>query len=328
VRAIAIALLALAGCIDEFRGSNVQIDLSAPTPVQASPGVAPRAGELPDNVHFTLYAFSETTDATGVTIGRLFELQQFEIHRIVDLASPCFIDVGDHVPFPGLHVSQYEAQVKLATGIDDITMPGDATEEEKTDAATAIQRQRNVEALASDAGPKVLTSASVGGYPALAADCNDGSGIPPPSCTDEAANLRRLDTCRAAWGGDEELFEGTDRVLTVPLNGTTHGMVIGMNPVNLAPIGGAQFFVDEALEGFDGFAVYWQYDDANHDGQPDYPASVPAADRTPLGELLLFGRPEQPTRGVIHVHMTSLVSPLITAELAIFANLDEDDVHF
>jgi len=114
-------------------------------------------------------------------------------------------------------------------------------------------------------------------------------------------------------------------VLTDPLSGETYGFVVGMNPINLAPIGGAQFFVDEELADFDTYAIYWQYDDANNDGQPDYPPSVPMNERTALGELFLYGMAESPTRGVIHVHMTSLVSA-VTAELAIFANIDEDEL--
>jgi hypothetical protein len=101
-----------------------------------------------------------------------------------------------------------------------------------------------------------------------------------------------------------------------------------MNPVNLAPVGGAQFFADEKLDDFEGYAIYWQYDDANHDGMPDYPASLPLDQRFELGTQLLYGKPEAPTRGVIHVRMTNSTNPSLTADLAIFANLDEDEVHF
>jgi hypothetical protein len=327
VRTTAIALLLLAGCIDEFRGSNVQIDLSTSTPVQASVGITPGPDQLPDNIFFTLYAF-EQDDASGKPLGRLFAIETFEIHRIVDLASPCFIDVGEHVPFPGLHVSQYADQVMMANGFTSMTPPAGATETQKIDVATALQRQRNVNALAGDEGLKVLSDASNGGYPAVAADCNDTTKIPPPTCTDAASNARRLAMCTEAWSHDPDFFEGTDRVLTVPLNGTTHGMVTGMNPVNFAPVGGAQFFVDEALDDFQGFALYWQYDDANHDGMPDYPASLPMSERHELGTQMLYGKPEAPTRGVIHVHMTNFNDPALTGELAIFANVDDDEVHF
>ena len=314
MRTVGLALLALAGCIDEFQGSNVQVDFSPAMPAQASPQASgPGADELPTDIHFRLYAFQDATDADGNPVGHLFELQRFEIHRIVDLSSPCFIDAGPNVPFPGLHVSQFATKMKEERGILDIANPPPGkTEEELIDVATAIQRQMNVSALASDQGPKVVSSASTGGYLGIAADCT-GAGIPPADCIDAASNQRRLELCTNSWDDDPKLFEGTDRILTSPLNGTTHGMVIGLNPVNLAPIGGAQFFVDEGLEEFDGFAIYYVPDGA-------------AADD--LGTLLLFGRPESITRGVIRVPMTSLISPTITATLAIFANVDDDDVHF
>jgi hypothetical protein len=329
VRTLAIALFALTGCIDEYRGSELQIDFSPATPVQASLFSVPLAGQLPAGAHFTLYAFDEMP-ATGTTvIGRLFEVQRFEIHRMVDLQSPCFIDLGEHVPFVGLHVSQYADEMKRKYNITDIANPpASVTQEQLIDVATAIQREENVEKMAGPEGPKVITTVSNWGYDDFAPSCTDPNGIPPPNCVEQDANDRRLAKCQAAWSADPYFFEGTDRVLTKPLNGKVYGMVTGMNPVNLAPIGGSAFFVDESLEDFEGFAIYWSYDDFNGDGKPDYPPSVPMSERTDLGTLYLFGRPERPTRGVIHVHMTSLVDPAVTAELAIFANLYDDDVHF
>jgi hypothetical protein len=101
-------------------------------------------------------------------------------------------------------------------------------------------------------------------------------------------------------------------VLTAPLSGTTYGFVVGANPINLAPVGGAQFFVDEALGGFDEYALYFQTDNVTTD----------------LGTLVLSGRPTSPTRGVRHVRMTSPTSPNFVADLAVFEDLDEDDTHF
>lgn len=329
MRTIAIALFTLAGCIDEYRGSELQIDFAPAMPVQASPYSAQRANELPNNIHFTLYAFDEMADTSGNIIGRLFEVQQFEIHRIVDLESPCFIDVGEHVPIEGLHVSKYAEEIMKLNGITDLANPGSATEQQQIDAATAVQRQMNVELMAGEGGPKVITSVSAGGYGAVATSCTDPNGIPPPECVEAEANERRLAKCQSEWANDRFYFEGTDRVLTAPLGGTTFGMVQGMNPVNLAPIGGSAFFVDESLDDFEGFAIYWQYDDINpRDGMPDYPASVPASERTQLGVLYMFGRPEPASRGVIHTHLVNAATPAITAELAIFANIDEDTVHF
>lgn len=312
--AMFVVALGCVGCIDEYRGSNVQIDFSSATPAQAS-ALAMAAGpdELPSDVHLRLYAFQDAEDSSGAPVGHLFELQRFELHRIVDVRSPCFIDRGDNVPFPGLHVTRFAEKMQEEKGILDISNPPPGkSEQDLIDVATALQRQRNIGALASEAGPKVVSSASRGGYLPYAMDCTS-AGIPPPMCTDAASNARRLQLCEAAWKDDPALFEGTDRVLTSPLNGTTFGMVDGINPVNFAPIGGAQFFVDEGLSDFDGFAIYVV---------PDF------ADDGDLGELLLFGRPHSTTRGVIRVDMTSLTDPAVTADLAIFADIGEDEVHF
>jgi len=315
---IAFASLTAAGCVDAFKGSNVQLDLSPLMPVEASPGAAPRNGEVPANTHFTFYAFDEGTDSQGNPVGRLYAVQDFEVHRIVDLSSPCYIDVGEHVPHPGVHVSQFAKMIAAdtgypynpGTGIDLAMPPPGATQQQMIDAATAQQRMLDIAALGGDMGIRVVTSASAGMYPAVAADCMDTTKIPPPACTDPDSNQRRLAMCKAAWKADPKYFEGTDRILTAPLNGTTHGFVDGMNPINLAPVGGAQFFPDAHLDHFTGYAIYQQTDNAMG-----------------TGTLLLFGTPTSPTRGVIHVHMTNATSAL-TAEAAIFPNLDEDSTTF
>jgi len=302
-----LAVLGLSACVDGFRGSNVEIDLAPFTPVQASPGTDPGLGQVASNVHFKLFAIQELEDRDA-----LFEIQRFEVHRIVDLGSPCFIDAGENVPFPGLHVSQFLAKMQEKTGITDIANPpAGASEQDKIDIATATQRQSNVNALGGDTGIKVVASASEGGYPAPDADCT-GSGLPPPNCIDDAANARRLAACQAAWAGDPALFEGTDRVLTAPLNGTTFGFVTGLNPISPVAVGGAQFFVPQALDGIDEYAIFIQADGA--DAEP--------------GDLFVSGRPTAPTRGVRHVHMISVENPNLTADLAVFADLGTDDVHF
>lgn len=293
---VATGVFALfAGCVTNLEGSNIQFDFS-PTTAVTAPGT-----------HLTLYAFQDDP-----MVGRLFLLQDFEIHNIADLTSPCFIDVGDHVPHPGLHVSQYATVIGQDEGIPDImNPPANATEEQKITAATAVQRQANVALLSGPMGIKAVTSASTSTYPAVAADCSDPSGIPPPQCSDEVSNQRRLAACQAAWAKDANYYEGTDRVLTSPLNGIAHGNVDGLNPINLSPVGGAQFFIDEVLDGFDGYALYSQMDGA-----------------TGTGDLVLFGTPSMPTRGVLHVHMTNTSTPTEFADLAIFSNVGQDDDSF
>ena len=305
----AVAAVALSGCVDGFRGANVQIDLSPATPVQAHVLAPPAPGELPANAHFTLFAIQQ--DAMQ---DRLFEVTRFEVHRIVDTTSPCFIDTGEHVPYPGLHVTAFEARVKQDTGITDPAHPpATATEQQKEMAATAKQRTTTVGLLTGDKGLRAVTSASTATYPMVATSCSGPTDqIPPAMCMDDASNKLRLQLCQAAWKADPNLWEGTDRVLTAPLNGVTHGMVLNpMNPINMTPVGGAQFFVDDALVGIDAFAIYFQVDGM-----------------TTPGTQLYFGRPSMPTRGVIHVHLVSPINPLLTAEMAVFSDLGEDDVHF
>jgi hypothetical protein len=308
--ASAVAAVAAGGCVDGFRGANVQIDLSPATPVQARIGAPRTAAELPAGSHFTLYAIQQDPMQD-----RLFEVMRFEVHRIVDETSPCFIDAGEHVPHPGLHVTFFEQKIKEDTGIADLANPpATATRAQKELAATAAQRALNLSKLGGDGGLRAVTSVSESTYsldPGVASSCNEPDKIPPPMCTDEASNKRRLALCQAAWKQDPGLWEGTDRVLTAPLGGVTHGMVVGRNPINLAPVGGAQFFVDEALDHIDAYAIYTQTD----------------GEDTP-GTQLLFGRPTMPTRGVRYVHLVSPSDPALTAEMAVFADLGQDDVHF
>jgi hypothetical protein len=309
---VGVSVPIASGCVKPFQGSNVQFDFSPSMPVQASVGATPGPGQLPNNVHFTFYAIDDGTDADGNAVQWMFEVMQFEIHPIVDLSSPCYIDVGEHVPVPGLHVSQYATVIEQQTGITNpAAPPPSATQAQEIEVATAIQRMTDIGLLGGGTGIKAVTSPSTTSYPPLGADCLDGSGIPPPLCTDTASNARRLTMCQAAWKADPSHFEGTDRVLTSPLNGVTHGMVDGLNPINDAPVGGAQFFVNTELAGVAAFAVYWQID-----GMPD------------PGNLLLYGTPTMATEGVMHVSMTSPSMPGVTAEVAIFANLDSDNSSF
>jgi hypothetical protein len=291
-----VVLVLFAGCVDELQGSNIQFDFSSATPV-SDPGT-----------HLEVYAFESDPMA-----GRLFSVQSFEIHKIANLASPCFIDVGDHVPHPGLHVSQYAVVIGADENIPDIANPpANATEAQKIAAATAVQREQNVQLLAGPGGIKAITSSSTSVYPTVAADCADADGIPPPQCTDDVSNKRRLDRCQAAWAADPNMYEGTDRILTSPLNGEAHGDVDGVNPINLSPVGGASFYPPDVLDGFTGYALYQQTNDQT----------------TPGGTLLMYGTPTMITRGVLHVHMTNPMSPDLYADMAIFPNLGEDDDAF
>jgi len=312
--ASAVLSLSLVGCVDGFTGSNLQIDIRPGFPVQAHVAGPVVMGELPANSHFTIQALRGS---------EMFEIVRFEVHRLVDLTSPCFIDAGDHVPHPGLHVSHYAEKIAEDTGISDIANPPPgATERQRIEAATAIQRETNVgliggtipDHLGLTTGILAITSASTAVYPGVAADCNGPADlIPPATCTDDASNQRRLALCQAAWDGDAGFWEGTDRVLTAPLNGVTRGLVDGENPVNAAPVGGAMFYVDNPLTDITGYAVFFQVDGGAEPGM----------------QLLGSGPITMPTRGVSRVTLAnSPTAPTIVILMAVFSDLGSDSVHF
>jgi len=304
-------VIAAGGCVKGFQGSNLELDLLPGAPVQARVLGAMMTGELKPQSHFTLYAIQQ-----DMAQNRLFEVVSFELHHIVDTSSPCFIDVGEHVPYPGIHVTSFEKRVDQDTGIaDPMNPPASASEEAKQLAAGARARSNAVAALGGAGGLVAVTSASPAKYPDMATACGGPSNqIPPPQCFDDASNQLRLELCQAAWKADPNLWEGTDRVLTAPLNGTTHGMEVEeMNPVSMTPVGGAQFFVENALDNIDAYAIYYLPEDG----------SIP-----PPGVQIYFGRPTHATRGVDHVRMINPNNIAAQADLAVFTDLGEDDVHF
>ncbi len=321
------------GCADGFKGSNVQIDFGAGIPAQDKPGVPLVDGHVPANAYFSLYAINETKDEFGVvTDSALFELQRFEIQPVLDLDSPCLIEEDRRAKYRGVHIFQFANRIANDTGIDDIANPPpDSPEIDQIELATAVERVRRARLVGGRV--KAITSASVATYPTIGTLCADSpafdaSLIPPVNCADDASNKVRLLRCQEFWAANPEFYEGRDSILASPLNGIYAGVVIGRNPINESGIGGSQFFVDEALGGFDAFAVYWQYDDANNDGAPDYPATVPEEERSRVGQLYMYGNARTITRGVQKVQLTSSTNAAISATMAIFADLGEDNVHF
>jgi hypothetical protein len=330
--------------VEQFEGANIQIDFGPGVPAQVRQGVAPLPGgaQLPSNTHYRLYGIRETRDSSGaVTSSSYVELQRFEIHRIVEKFNPCYIDPEEAV-YPGLQASKFEARIKEDTGITNIESPPvGATEEQLIDVATAMQRTINIDNLAKDPNPaapgllatgglKAVTSASVARYPAVGTACALGNPsidrtlIPPDTCTDNESNQLRLDVCNKVWVDNPGLYEGSDRVLTEPLAGEYFGVVTGLNPINDAVLGGTQFFVEDPAIDYDAFAITFQFDDTDGDGEPNYPTGATPSD---TGTMLLMGRPNSVTRGVTRAPLAGS-SPFLASAIAVFSDLGGDDVHF
>lgn len=344
--ALVCGLLASA-CVDEFKGANIQVDFGAAVPAQVRGGVAPIPGfQQASNTHYRLYGIREVRDNSGAVLSSTFtELQRFEIHRIVEKDSPCFIE-PDEARYPGLQALRYESRIKADTGIIDVKAPPTgATEEQLIDVATAEQRTINVTKFSSQptetpfslqspfffwGGLKAVTSISPAQYPAVGTLCAennpniDRSLIPPATCTDDESNKIRFEVCSQFWEQNPDFYEGTDRVLTEPLSGTYFGIVTGQSPVNNAVLGGTQFFVEDPVLDYDAFAVHLLNDD-------------PAMNVMETGTQLLIGRPNSVTRGVTRAVMINpnpppgpltMLAQFFNSPIAIFSDLGGDDVHF
>lgn len=345
VRVGALALVAAAapaaGCVEAFDGSNIQIDFAAGVHTATRPGANPLPDQPPSDTHYELYAADLVyrTDPEGgpvvdeqghPVIDRvyLFEVTRFEIRPAIDRSSPCLIELDD-TAFPGLHVTQFYEQVKVANNADDPFAPG-LPSEVVSDLLNARRRVENLEKI--ETVLKAVTSFEPFRYPATAPEgqCPPASGdaLPHPGCMDPASNAQRLRVCEALWAAHPDYYEGSDKVFTLPLNGHYLGMVEGMNPINMGFVGGSSMFVTHNLVDHDAYVLNWQYDDLDGDGTPDFPAELPEAQRSRTGFLYMQGAPVEIARGVITVPLHHPTNASINADLAILPNLGRDDVHF
>ncbi len=349
---LVMAVSCLPGCfIEPNSGSNLEFDFAEAMQTAADRGTTPQPEQPPADTFFTLYAtdfeyYDEDgngrpdLDMNGEPLVRqafVFEVQRFEVRKLIDRASPCFIDV-EGSRFPGIHVTQVAAKIRVELGV---TNPFDplVPYNDAVDVLTADRRMELLPRLENELKAVASTDATVEPgredflYPATApvgptgcAETNPGlTDLPHPTCFDDASNALRLRLCRQLWViAGEDFYEGSDKVYTLPLNGNFYGMVEGMNPVNDGFVGGAGIYVDENLVGHDAYTVNWQYKDLNGDGQPDAPAGM----ESEIGQPYLFGRSEHITRGVVNATLRNLNSRTIRGELAVFPNLGDDDVHF
>jgi hypothetical protein len=310
--------------------------VQSPEPTVLAGDALPLNGRPPAGTFYAFYAIETERDENGAVIDSFaYEVQRFEIRPLLLKDSPCFIEHAER-PYPGLHVTEEPNRLREDLGImDPLNAPEGTDEGLITDILTSDTRigflsdlQNNVKAVTSFSN--ALPPGVNPNYPVAAGCAGDGidpNSIPPASCIDDDSNRQRLAVCQAFWDEFPDYYEGSDLVFTLPLNGKWAGAVTGNNPKNAGFLGGANFFPPVALNHFEQFVMTWQYKDFNDDGEPDYPASVPAADRAPIGVLYMSGTPIHKTRGVINVPMQHPVFP-ISGEAAIFPDLGEDDVHF
>ncbi len=333
--------LAAGGCIEAFDGSNLQIDFSSGVQTSTRPGRNPERFQPPQDTHFELYAADQIyrTDVDGTPVlddrGQpileqtfLFKVTEFEIRPVIDVTSPCFIELAD-TRYPGLHITRFEEHVKEQTGISD-PFNSDAPLGDITDVLNAIRRVDNLQSLEN--ALKVVASHEPFRYPATApaGQCPPAAAdaLPDPGCRDDVSNAQRLRRCRELWAPRPDFYEGSDKVFTLPLNGSYIGMVTGTNPLNEGFVGGSSFFVDENLVDHDAYLINWQYSDFDGNDEPDFPDDLPVPEQSDTGYTYLIGLPVSVTRGVTTVPLRHPNEPAIRAELSIVPNLGRDDVHF
>ena len=335
--AVVVALaLATGACVEPFDGSNVQIDFNQFVQTNPRPGATLEPDQPPPDTHYELYATQivrdETVDPPVVQQVFVFKVLEFEIRGAIDMTSPCFIDI-EATRFPGIHVTQYAQAARDETGIGGV--PGDQAPFAPgldpgavSDVLTADRRNSLLPMI--QASLKAVTSHADFRYPVAGTACAGESGfqpldIPPARCMDAESNAVRLEVCRNLWKSAPDYYEGSDKVFTLPLNGHFFGMVEGTNPINGGFVGGSGFFVPTNLVGVDAYSLNWQFDDIDHDGNPDVAAGF---EPSPTGYQYMIGTPRQVTRGTFTVPLHHPTSTLISATMTIFPDLGSDDVHF
>lgn len=310
----------LAGCVESFGGSNLQLDFSQATPVPAGTFDPVDPLRPPGDSYFTFYALDHEysdEDPEVIVLSRFYEIQRFEIQTVIEIASPCFIDLEES-RYPGLHVTQFAEKERERTGITDPFDPPDGVDEgDISDVLTADVRMDNLADL--EGAIKAVVSHSTLEIPDASTECvADGIGddeIPAPACISTEDNDQRLRVCRSYWAEDVNFYQGSDKVFTLPNNGFFYGTVEGPNPINQGFVGGATITVDEVLSGFDAYSINWNYKD-----EGDQTSAT--------GTTFMSGEPESRTRGVINARLVSPFSNAAFAEIGIFADLGEDDVNF
>ncbi len=312
-RLVACAVIAAAasGCVDAFGGSKIEILFSNAVPL-------PGAGELgapPDGTHFELYA---------VQGGLPVHIMDMQLEPVVQANHPCFIELDRDIPLTnvsadGLHASQW-----YQYALDLYDADGVITDEEAGFLADALRRvSRNIPDLEANVVAVTATpfGRAVEGGLSAPVVAERLAAVPPPGDTDDASNRTRAELCRELFADVPELYVGTDRLITAPLNGLFFGVADGQDPRSGGFIGGASLDLPARLDSFEALRLNWQFDD------PADPRAE-ALGQSPTGYHFMAGVPEHRVRGVINVHLENNDFGSTSADLAIFTDLDEDSTGF
>lgn len=341
------------GCVDAFGGAAYLMDFQPGVKTPALEGDTPPGPATPPfNTYFSFYVvqYVYQTDANGVIqtdsngdpiIDKSFahNTVDFEIARLIDTESPCFIDIEED-PFPGIQISEIVQRLKDDYIINDPIAETDKPLNQRIEIVTAQAR----DALLTDLQNKVKAIVSFSvvqppGHPdsGLAVgtlcipDGGDRTDIPPSTCSDDESNAVRLNLCSAYWAANPRFYQGNDRTYTLPRSGQWFGAVNGTNPKNAAPyLGGAKFFSRSALtpNEVDALLMNWQYKDRDGDGQPDYPAGTPEAEKSLIGHHYMSGEPSGAVRGTIRIEMHNRTVDAVEGDITIFYGLGDDAVQF
>jgi hypothetical protein len=290
----------LSACVDNFNGSVIELYLHGGVQV---PGDDPGGfGRPPSDTHYEIYVGKDSS---------VFHVIDFDIRPVIDMANPCFIEEAG-ARFAGLHSTQIVAKT-----IDAAMADGTVDDVEAGDIANAMTRFANMGLL--QASLKALTLHEAGLTNAVLDDLLQT--VPPADMTDDATNAQRLAVCQAIWRKHPGDYVGTDKVLSVPLNGVYYGLVQATDPRNGSFLGGGSVDSSLALDAFDSFRVNWNWNDPADARKANYPPST-------IGYHYMAGKPVQRERGVTNVSIVNDDFTQIAGDVSIFTNLGEDDVHF
>jgi hypothetical protein len=288
-------------CVENHNTSKIELFLRGGVHI---PGTVPATpGQPPSETHYELYVVK------GVGV---FKVAEIDIRPAVKSSDPCFIE-EEGARYAGLHSTRIVQKT-----IEGATADGEVTELEAGQIADAKARAGNIPLL--EAALKVMTVHQPGLTEAHIAEVT--ASVPAPELIDDASNAARLSACQAIWRDNPGYYVGTDKITTIPLNGTYIGMVEAMDPRNGGFLGGGAIDVDASFPDFDALRLNWSFNDPNDPRRAALPPSE-------IGWHYMAGSAVQRVRGVFNVSLVNQdYGRRISGEASVYTELARDDVNF